>query len=325
MTDFFDKTLLPTRQLTINEVKRERIIEQIAAAYKGQKFKGQAIEDNTLFARLFLGAAIKGKLLTFTEKGWQDAEWERLPNVSEDTDEELLKKRLRVLGYDMDLAERIARGRVSTSEEAKAKKQVREILTNENIGKIDGRTKSSQKIGALLSGEEQKLFDRFKKDVYAEFPTLKGNPIDELGTNELALQYVCIQRALGKIATSSATTKNLDDLGKMMESYQKQCKSLGISREQREASRKKDDAGSLADFARTYQERIQDGTYFDVIKTGLIEEFHMLINKYKRDELPAWMVQYYYAGYIEFPTGMVRAIDIPWLLEIAVSEGIVDG
>lgn len=303
-------TQLP-RVLDIPEERREQIVQQMAKAYEGYNYKGSAIGDPIFFARKLLYRVINGK----TD---DNHEWVGVPNKKNDTDEELLRKRFRIIGYDVDYGERLE----NKSKKKKHKRQVRQFITNESVDKVRGNASRPHRLGTFLSSEEEKIFKQFKKKLYQDHPGLKDSIVDELGVDQLAFQHIEILRAQGTIATQRHDKQINVDISRLIKQYRELCQTLGISRKQRLDQRKNRDDGTVADLVRTYQETAKN--FHEQYRDWLIEEFHCVVNKWERGELPEWYVQYYFGNRVEFPTGNIVPMEVPWIREILADKGIVD-
>lgn len=315
---YVPSSALPIRTLSIPIETRERLVKQIAKAFEGQKFRSKRIEEPIFFARKILTRCING----VTDDG---KEWVGCPNKVEDDDMTLLRSRLRILGFDMDTGEKISGGR--TNRKKRLQQQVAGIIAKENLDIVSPAAAKAglYKQGSLLSGDEEREYNGFKKKLLKDFPGLRDTIVDELGIDQLALLHVEILRAQRLIATDKANKKINVDVSSMLKLYKETCESLGISQKQREAKKKSRDDGSVANLVMEYQEIWRDGTFLDLFREQLIEEFQMLYNKYRRGEIGEWYFQYMLGNYVEFPTGNIRPIDLEFVRTVLKEEGKLNG
>jgi len=265
------KTFSVPRKLVIDPGVRNRIIKEMAEAFKGvgRKHDNEVIEDYTLYSRNVL------RDCTQCTRSDGTTPWLNAP--CKGTDMEVLESRLKIKGYDMIAMEVI-------SKNSRAKKKKNEKLLSglpKESDKNSGRIQYGTSLSQVLSEEEFREYNKFLKKLKLDFPKL-DTVSDVMGLEILAILRIRISRITIEMSkdSTSVITKDAAELSKL---YKETTVTLGISGQQRAKAMEDIGSGTIADLAKRYHNSLQ--TLADEEHERFIQELHLYLNKFVRGEI----------------------------------------
>lgn len=301
------------RVLKVPAKFRESLLRDMTRAYKGRLYKGVPIENPYLHAKWILDRAIRGV----------DAHgkpWTNVPNNQDIDDIELLRRRLRVLRYDMDKGEVIGwKTGKDGQEPGDVQEVVKQLLPGPNKDSVERTLTYGSDINTLLTEEEEKKYKRFIRDVLKEFPQL-DTVSDRPQVEMLALLKIRMDRTKAELAINPERRvgKEAEEISKL---YRETLESLGISGKQRKAAQETERQGTIAELALRYERTMRD--FPTLYQEWLLDELKMLLQAYERGDIGDWVIRYWAGNIVEAGTGKIVPLDVPKIREILASAGIV--
>ena len=263
--------------ITIPDVNEFRdIIDDMSKAFNGKRRECDSYEKTRKYVMELIQYALSG--VNKSGKIWYDA-----PGDSGDNWKDILKRRLAMLGYNMDskcLTIENKDGKISGKRGGRKTTSIQSLVKRIEDGEdLEG-----------LSPEDQKWIEDFAEKTMKQYPQL-NTITDQIFVRRLAyLSWL-----------SENDIKHLNFTDDLTDEIKKVQESLGITGKMRDALRSSGEAGTIADLVKDYEKKRKD---FIEEETKMIkEEIRLLLYQLEREEIEEFMFWTYIHGYVgDFPT-----------------------
>ena len=235
-----------------------KILNDMVLAFM-HKNKSCSTENSTeRYCRAKLNMAITG----FKEDG---TPWRKAPGDRDDDWYTILKKRLRMLRYDLDKKKYISNNRSITGALDLLKKDKKE--KKEDIEQEENKP---------LSLREKSLLNDFKESFRKDFP-MSTTVIDDLMMNRLGMMYVLSQRDYENLEITNGLTNEIIKLAD----------NLGLSGKHRITQLETDRSGTIEQLIEIYNETRKN--YIDIEKEYKLEEIKLILNAIDRGTIDEFL------------------------------------
>lgn len=269
--DFKRKRKVFTPQIVeLDPDTRESIVKKMAEKMfaTGTVHKGRRIEDGYLYSKRLLERICRAE----RDDG---RAWRRAPGAEQDDSWTILRKRLAVFGYDLDMGDSLAK----TKEMADA--LITSKLLPSDLPKMDGRIKYGANVTAILNEEELKTYKKFIKQMQLEFPQLTS-PADMLGLEILAMIKVRLDRV--KLEVGGDSSRPLGkDVADLTELYTRTTDNLGISGKQRRDKLDGEGVGGISSLVSRYKKRLD--SFPEDEKRRFVQEAQLCLQAWARGDM----------------------------------------
>lgn len=267
---------LEPRKVNIPDEKKVEIIEKMAKAFEGRKkTKDPLAYARKIFERCIEGLGVDGKM------------WRNAPGRLNEDDMTVLKKRLRIFGYDYDqnvIIENIERkiGR-------KRKYRPADVLvSDENKEDVPGTFKYGSSIDKILTMDEFREYRRFVNTTIKDYPHF-NNTTDKSQVEMLGLLEIKRKRIQAEMFISDKI-KIGTDLQIINDQIINIQKTLGITAEQRDKKKQVESDATIDALSENYKETRKE---FPELEAEYIkEELTLLLRSAKENRISESMLKF---------------------------------
>jgi hypothetical protein len=288
------------RKLNIPDKKKIEILDRMTKAFTHRK----GVDDPYAYALLLLNRALNG-----TDKNGNI--WRKAPGSESDDDITVLKKRLRILGFDLDNSIAIES---ATKRLTKSDKLVKQLVPKEKDEEDIPKTiKYGTAVGSILTDEEKRLYEKTKREILKEFPQL-NTPADLPFVDRYAYLVVMSRReALERLLSEKARLdNNSETLTKQMREI---TDTLGITAKQRMSKRDMDSKDTIEALSLRYEQTKKE--FAEVEAKWLLEECHLILKAYEEGRITETIMKFMLST-------IRRDYNTPDVKRLLISNGIIE-
>lgn len=268
---------IPRKLEGISKEKQIEIAQKMTEKYRDKKDVGDPyIHCIRLIERCVEGTNADGEM------------WFTAPGKKEEDDTTVLIKRLKVLGYDLNKQERIDSVRRKMSSTSR---KVNAFITDENKDRVNKGVKYGTAIGSILSDEENKNYNKIKREILRDFncDTVADIPfVDRYAFLSLLSSREAFDMLGGdgsKLSSKSEEiTKQMKDIAEV----------LGITNRQRLARKEADSSDTVEALALRFEETKKE--FPDIEKKWYLEECELLLRSYQEGRINSNDVEFMSRG-----------------------------
>jgi len=243
-----------------------KILNDMVIAFMGKNKHCTTEAATEKYCRKKLNSAITG----FKPDG---SPWRNAPGKFDDDWYDILRKRLRMLRYDVDKKKYISNNRSVTGAIKALKKEYSKKKKAEVTKEFE---ETEEELNKMLTLREKALLEEFKKQFRKDFP-VSTTIIDDLMMTRLGMMYILSLRDYNNLEITNGLTNEIIKLSE----------SLGLSGKQRISQLDQDRSGTLNQLVEIYNET--KNSFIDIEKEYKMEELKLIVNAIERGTLDEFL------------------------------------